>query len=576
MSLKTRFLALLAALVIAASLASWLAYQRLSNELVERWGRQVAEIQVHYDSARLLQSLEREIGLVRQMTSSTTLTKWAQAPDDPALEAEAIRELEGFRNNFRDESYFFALVKNRRYYYNNAENEFAGRQLRYVLNPDDPDDAWFFQLVDEGRDFHLNVNPDTELGVTKLWIDMLLRNEAGDVVAMAGTGLDLDAFLQEIVDIGQEGITTLFVDYNGAIQLYRNQNYIDFASIVKPEGQKNTVDVLFDEPDDQQRVLEMMSRIREGGPTDNQVQSGFVTVDGKRNLAGIAFLPTIGWFEITLVDLNTLLPRSHLMPLVWVFITTLLITLMIFHLAIRYRILEPITSLDAAVLRLRRGDFSLPVLKKPRNEVGRLTTHFEEMATSLREAKLNLEQQVEQRTEELYNLSRTDALTGLGNRRGLDELLAAESQRSHRTGAGLGLIWLDVDNFKRINDELGHQAGDEVLRLVASGIRRSVRPYDHVGRWGGDEFLVILAPCEAGTLGCVADRIKEMVAASCQSQGFTITVSMGASYSGRDCEVDALLKEADQALYRAKVNGRNRIELPDTAKAPVAVGEDGA
>ena len=188
MSLKTRILLLAATLVLLSSVASLLAYRELSQTIIERWGTQVAEIQVRYDSARLLQSLEREIGLARQMSESTTLINWAKNPDDRFLRAGAIREMESFRGNFRDNSYFVALRKNGHYYYNNADNQFAGNQFRYVLDSGDPDDAWFFQLISEGRDFHLNVNPDTELGVTKLWIDVLMRDPQGEIVGMVGTG----------------------------------------------------------------------------------------------------------------------------------------------------------------------------------------------------------------------------------------------------------------------------------------------------------------------------------------------------------------------------------------------------
>lgn len=255
MSLKTRLLGLASLLIILAASASWLAYRELSEDIIERWGKQVTEIQVRYDSARLLQSLEREIGLARQMAQSSTLLQWAASPDNSELTSAAIRQMETFRNNFRDNSYFVALRENGHYYYNNADNQYAGDQFRYVLDPEKPDDAWFFQLIEEGRDFHLNVNPDQELGVTKLWIDVLMRDESNEILGMVGTGLNLDTFLQDIVDIGQEGITTLFVDYNGAIQLYRDHNYIDFASIIKPEGQKNTVDLLFEDRQDKQQIL---------------------------------------------------------------------------------------------------------------------------------------------------------------------------------------------------------------------------------------------------------------------------------------------------------------------------------
>lgn len=565
MSLKTRLLGLAAALMIIASVASWLAYRELSEDIIERWGQQVAEIQVRYDSARLLQSLEREIGLARQMADSSTLVNWATSPEDKALQRDAIREMESFRSNFRDNSYFVALRDSRRYYYNNADNEFADDQFRYILDPDKPEDAWFFQLIEEGRNFHLNVNPDTELGVTKLWIDVLMRDEEDRIVGMVGTGLDLDAFLQDIVDIDQEGITTLFVDYNGAIQLYRDRNYIDFASIIKPEGQKSTVDLLFDNPEDKQKVLGMLQLLKNRGGATGAVESSFVTVDGRKHLAGVAFLPAIGWFEITLLDLEALLPRSYLWPLVAVFLTSLLVTLILFHLIIRSRILKPLVSLESAVEKVRGGSFALPHLEKPDNEIGRLASHFETMTDTLEHSTRELERKVAQRTDELNRLARIDALTGLKNRRGLDEALDEEIQRAKRQNTGFGLIWLDIDHFKAVNDELGHQTGDDILCRVALWLKAGVRPYDHPGRWGGDEFVVVLSPCDEDTLCQIAARIRETIERDSIRTGTPVTVSVGGYLCQPGDNVDTILRQADQALYRVKQQGRNKVLITDAS-----------
>lgn len=568
MSLKTRILGLATALILVASFATWVAYRALSEDIIERWGQQVAEIQVRYDSARLLQSLEREIGLARQMADSSTLIQWAQSPDDPTLKAAAIRQMESFRANFRDNSYFVALRGNGHYYFNNADNEFAGNQFRYVLDRQDPDDAWFFQLIEEGRDFHLNVNPDTELDVTKLWIDVLMRGPEGDILGMVGTGLELDSFLQDIVDIGQDGITTLFVDYNGAIQLYRDRNYIDFASIIKPEGQKNTVDLLFDEPDDQKKVLGMLQMLKNNGGERGMVTSSFVSVDGRKHLAGVAYLPAIGWFEITLLDLETLLPVSYLWPLVGVFLATLLITLLLFHILISRRVLNPVMALEDAVKQVRQGNFNLPSLPKPNNEIGRLSSHFEEMTATLKHSTEDLQGQVDERTRDLHRLARRDPLTELGNRRALDELFAGEIERAQREGNGFGVLWLDIDHFKTINDEQGHQSGDAILCDIAHWLRASLRPYDQAGRWGGDEFVVILSPCDSHTLTHIGQRVRSHVETQSQAMGMPVTISVGGHLARPGETLDEILKQADQALYRAKQAGRNQLVTSDQERVP--------
>ncbi|MDO3384788.1 diguanylate cyclase [Gilvimarinus sp. SDUM040013] len=559
MSLKTRFLTLMALLILVAGSASWLAYQSLSESIIESWGRQVTEIQVRYDSARLLSSLEREIALARQLARAPSLLAWANTPEDEALQAKALSELENFRSGFGDKSYFVALTKNNHYYFNNAQNEYADNQFRYVLKADSPDDAWFFQLVEEGRDFHLNVNPDVNLGVTKLWIDVLVRSEEGEIVAMVGTGLNLDRFLQDIVDIGQKGITTLFADYNGAIQLYRDRNYIDFGSIIKPEGQKKTVDLLVDDQQDKQQILGMLALLKKQGAAPGVVESGFVTVNGKKHLAGVAYLSSIGWFEVTLLDLSVLVPKSYFWPLGLVFLVALLTTLAIFHWILQSRVLKPVTCLEEAVHRVREGRYDLPYLPKPDNEIGRLADHFEKMTDRVRRHTEELEGRVAQRTEQLHLQARTDSLTSLKNRRGLDESMHELIARAEREPISFALLWLDVDHFKAINDDFGHQTGDDVLNRVALWLRAAVRPYEQVGRWGGDEFVVLMSPCEDGSAEATAERIRETIARESKHTGTPLTVSIGIYYAKPGEGIDTLLHNADQALYRAKAQGRNCV-----------------
>ncbi|QBM18746.1 hypothetical protein MARI_28880 [Marinobacter sp. JH2] len=569
MSLKTRFLGIVTLLILIAATASWLAYQHLSSSIVERWGKQVAEIQVRYDSARLLQSLEREIGLARQMAQSSAILDWANNPENDQAKKIALKQLESFRSNFRGKSYFAALRNNNHYYFNNAENEYADNPFRYVLDPNKPDDSWFYQLIEEGRDFHININPDQELGVTMLWIDVLMRDENSNILGMVGTGLNLDNFLENIVDLNQEGITTLFVDYNGAIQLYRDRNYIDFASIVKPEGQKNTIDLLFEASQDKQKILGMLQMLKKRTHEHNPIESGFVTIDGKKHLAGVALLPAIGWFEITLLDLNALIPPSFLWPLIAVFLASLLITLLVFHQIIQSRILKPVMSLEQGVQRLRDGRFDLPYLSKPDNEIGRLVDHFEKMTTALRDTTHDLESKVTQRTEELYKLARIDALTGLKNRRGLDEAINSSAHQSRREDTGLGLIWLDIDHFKVINDTKGHQTGDEVLQNVARWLETSVRPYDHLGRWGGDEFVVVLSPCDEEVLEHICHRIRACIEQESINTGIPVTASVGGYLCQPNDSMETILRNADSALYIAKNEGRNRVFIQIGAREHV-------
>ncbi len=170
-----------------------------------------------------------------------------------------------------------------------------------------------------------------------------------------------------------------------------------------------------------------------------------------------------------------------------------------------------------------------------------------------------------------------DGLTGLMNRRASLEFLNKELARAKREKKPLALGLADVDHFKLVNDELGHQAGDEVLREVGRRLRSKLRVYDGLGRYGGEEFLIVLPGCDLTSALIRGDEVRSFVNESpVASSKFRrqITVSMGVSvFDGNgDCDVEALLHDADLGLYRAKSRGRNRVECVETlaAKAKTA------
>lgn len=169
----------------------------------------------------------------------------------------------------------------------------------------------------------------------------------------------------------------------------------------------------------------------------------------------------------------------------------------------------------------------------------------------------------------LRELATTDMLTGLLNRRAITERALAELERCERAGSSLSVALVDVDHFKRVNDTHGHMIGDRVLRAVADALTSNVRPYDHVGRWGGEEFLLVLPEVDGDAGTALADRVRARLAATDMGLGpGSVTVSMGVAGTapGQHLDLDALLSRADQALYAAKDAGRNRVHLFDEAQ----------
>jgi len=158
-----------------------------------------------------------------------------------------------------------------------------------------------------------------------------------------------------------------------------------------------------------------------------------------------------------------------------------------------------------------------------------------------------------------------DFLTGIHNRPGIMELLDREASRCKRTRQQMGLLIVDIDKFKQINDAYGHPVGDIVLKQLAVRMVAALRPYDHVGRFGGEEFLVLLPSCTLSEATIVAERLRTNVAQDKLAVGqlaIPVTVSVGVSIlEGPNVDVDLALETADSALYAAKNNGRNRVEF---------------
>jgi diguanylate cyclase (GGDEF)-like protein len=171
-----------------------------------------------------------------------------------------------------------------------------------------------------------------------------------------------------------------------------------------------------------------------------------------------------------------------------------------------------------------------------------------------------------------------DFLTNLMNRSEILAALEREFSRSGREGKPTAVILADIDHFKRVNDTLGHAAGDEVLKEVARRLKLDLRPYDLVGRYGGEEFLLILPGCNLTAGARRADGIRHLVEKDPINTPFgtsSATISMGvtATTSSRDRSVAEFLREADVSLYAAKTNGRNRVEIFSSAARSAGAGQ---
>ncbi|MCX8229908.1 MAG: diguanylate cyclase [Planctomycetota bacterium] len=178
-----------------------------------------------------------------------------------------------------------------------------------------------------------------------------------------------------------------------------------------------------------------------------------------------------------------------------------------------------------------------------------------------------LQQELIRAREEMERLALTDSLTDMFNRRALIEIMRKDEDRCRRQGKPISLVLGDIDNFKWINDTYGHQTGDRILKMVSQCLRASIRTGDHAGRWGGEEFVLVLPGADIIQSAEIAERCRALLEAQRITLSDGSVLKMTASF-GAACteglhrtDIMTLVQEADKAMYWAKDSGRNRVKI---------------
>ena len=535
--------------------------------VVEDFGINFVKKQSLVVKNKTLSLIRTEVALSFQLVESPVIKQWALNEEHEATRRLALQELESYRKSFKDRSVFFIVDRSKNYYFNNAANEFYGRELRYKLNRANVNDQWYFTTMKNVNDFALNVDYDNHLKVTKVWINTIVKGEDQSKIGLGGTGFELTDFINNLVRSDEEGLSTVLVDKNGGIEGHPNSKYVRHNSNLRGPMKKITIFDLMSEPVEHSQLKEIFRKIS----TDvSESEALFLNVEGHSYLAGVSRIEDIGWFVISLADVSKVVRVSNFVPIFVVTIISVLSILVILSILINKLVLRPLSALNASSEQIAGGQYDVAIQTKTSDELGMLANTFNHMARTIKDHMENLEEKVAQRTSELTEINklldrhaRTDPLTGLSNRREILEKMDSEIKRAARFKRTFSVILLDLDRFKEINDRYGHAAGDFILMEVSARIPGLVRSLDTIGRWGGEEFLLILP--ETGLKGAliVAENLRKGIQdLDLRFDGdripVTISVGVGEYHSGQS--VDECIRETDRALYKAKQQGRNRVE----------------
>lgn len=289
------------------------------------------------------------------------------------------------------------------------------------------------------------------------------------------------------------------------------------------------------------------------------------------NAEGLAVVGSYSWIEslglgliLELSEAEALRPLTALLGYTVLFIAIILLILLGMAYYLSARLVAPIGALLEATSGLMAGHYSRPIGLRTGTELDRLVTLFDQMAETVMDREAQLRE----------NAAR-DSLTGLYNHGRVDEFLALEMRRNRRSNGIVSFAMIDIDHFKLVNDNYGHLAGDEVLKGLARILEANVREGDLVGRFGGEEFAVILAASPPEVTRAFCERLRQLVADTVfrfEDLEMRVTVSIGwASARPTLAEAVDIIQWADQALYQAKESGRNAVRggLASVGNPPV-------
>jgi len=257
---------------------------------------------------------------------------------------------------------------------------------------------------------------------------------------------------------------------------------------------------------------------------------------------------------IAMPEALALAPMTHLRRILLAVSVAIVVLALTLSVALARTITRPITSLIHASIAVGRGRLDTCVDTEAGGEIGDLARIFNRMVRDLAQSDAALRA-----------AATMDRLTGTLNRNGCEQIFTRELERAQRYRSQLALIFIDLDHFKRVNDVHGHERGDRVLEQFPQVIRAQLRSSDILGRWGGEEFIVLTPSTSLEGAAKLAEKLREQVEASQPDALDEVTISAGVAELRDTDTLDSLVRRADAALYAAKSRGRNRVEVSGEA-----------
>lgn len=405
LSLRAKFLVAMALACLLVLLPALLLGWQLTDRVREHFGQAYADNLTLLNRQKILAPIAVELALSRRLANSEITRQWLLDENNVEHRELFFREAEGYRLDLRDHAYFIASAQSGNYYFNDDSKPLATTP-RYTLNPRDGSDSWFYASLESPRSHNINVNPDLKLGVTRVWINSIIRH-GEQPLGLTGASIDLTQFLLALAGSGRAGVTPLVMDEAGAIQAHPDRSRIAFNSGAAGIIGDNTV---FDElaTDDAGQLRAIMANAQQNPDLAHALT---LHAGGTRQLVSVAYAPELDWYVLTMVDPAA----AQVVSTRWVWaalagIAALMAALvMAFGYGVERMVLRPIRRLQQSARAIANGRYDLSLPKSGDDEIGDLSRAFGEMAARVSTHTATLEERVRERTSELEAANRAMA-----------------------------------------------------------------------------------------------------------------------------------------------------------------------
>jgi serine phosphatase RsbU (regulator of sigma subunit) len=396
-SLKARLNLAVAAVYLVAVLGSLAVFAVAAKAILADFAQRIAVKQALLERNRIYSAIEREVTLARTLAHDPVVRRWVLAEDDQSAKNQAFEQLDNYQNLFRDQSCFVAVDQSKRYYIKTGPAG-AGRLQTVILDPAKPSDRWYFHTMDSVEDFSLNLDYNTAINAAKVWFNVVIRDSEGRKIGVGGGGVDITAFIRDIVTPTDKDISAIVVDKNGVIQAHADPAIMEHNASAVDDAKKITLYSLTKDPPSALRLKQALAELSAGR---TGVEAFPVVLGGTQVLAAVSAISEIGWFNVVLVDVSRVVGDRVFWPLFVLIMMCLLLVIVTITYVIGKMVVAPLVGLTTASKEMAAGRYGVRLPVTRGDEIGQLTASFNLMTEQVRDHTENLENKVRERTTEL-------------------------------------------------------------------------------------------------------------------------------------------------------------------------------